>query len=199
MNLADLQYLTASADAGNFARAAKAHGLHPSTISRRIGRLEDELGLTLFERGSFGIRLTGGGRSVMVHVRRALADLDAVHTAGRRRLVDKILRGCKAGRYPGRTANQIRSRHQSEDGQSAQPCGFTDHPRPRRRSNRMKRRDFRVWRKADDDRRKRGLVTRLFAIDTYPALFDHAISKQRKIRNDFSARVTWRLLCWGSN
>jgi DNA-binding transcriptional LysR family regulator len=71
MNLADLQYLTASADAGNFARAAKAHGLHPSTISRRIGRLEDELGLTLFERGSFGIRLTGGGRSVMVHVRRA--------------------------------------------------------------------------------------------------------------------------------
>jgi DNA-binding transcriptional LysR family regulator len=90
MNLADLQYLTASADAGNFARAAKAHGLHPSTISRRIGRLEDELGLTLFERGSFGIRLTGGGRSVMVHVRRALADLDAVHTVGRRRLVDKV-------------------------------------------------------------------------------------------------------------
>jgi DNA-binding transcriptional LysR family regulator len=100
MNLADLQYLTASADAGNFARAAKAHGLHASTISRRIGRLEDELGLTLFERGSFGIRLTGGGRSVMVHVRRALTDLDAVHTAGRRRLVDKILRGAKPGDIP---------------------------------------------------------------------------------------------------
>lgn len=41
------------------------------------------------------------------------------------------------------------------------------------------------WRKADDDHRKRGLVIRLFAIDTYPALFDRAISKQRKIRNDF--------------
>jgi hypothetical protein len=53
----------------------------------------------------------------------------------------------------------------------------------------------RFWRKADDDRWKRGLVIRLFAIDNYPALFDHAISKQRKIRNDFSARVTWRLLC----
>jgi DNA-binding transcriptional LysR family regulator len=100
MNLADLQYLTASADAGNLARAAKAHGLHPSTISRRIGRLEDKLGLTLFERGSFGIRLTGGGRSVIVHVRRALTDLDAVHTAGRRRLVDKILRGAKPGDIP---------------------------------------------------------------------------------------------------
>jgi hypothetical protein len=49
-------------------------------------------------------------------------------------------------------------------------------------------------RKADDDHRS-GLVIRLFAIDTYPALFDHAIGKQRKIRNDFSVRVTWRLSC----
>jgi hypothetical protein len=66
MELRDLRYLAASASAGNFGRAAKSLGFHTSTISRRIGRLEDELGLTLFERGH--VRLTAAGRAVMLHV-----------------------------------------------------------------------------------------------------------------------------------
>ena len=48
----------ASADARNFSRAAEALGLNASTVSRRIGRLEDELGLSLFERSRSGARLT---------------------------------------------------------------------------------------------------------------------------------------------
>jgi len=78
----DLEYLLASAGAGNFSRAAESLGLNTSTISRRIGRLEDELGLALFERGHSGVRLTAGGRAVMLHVRRALAELDAVRRSG---------------------------------------------------------------------------------------------------------------------
>ena len=58
MELLDLNYLVAATDAGNFARAARFLGLHTSTVSRRIGRLEDELGLSLFERGRAGVRLT---------------------------------------------------------------------------------------------------------------------------------------------
>ena len=72
----------ASANAGNFGRAAESLGLNTSTISRRIGRLEDELGLALFERGHSGVRLTAGGKAVMLHVRRALAELDAVRHSG---------------------------------------------------------------------------------------------------------------------
>jgi DNA-binding transcriptional LysR family regulator len=75
--------LSASASAGNFGRAAESLGVQTSTVSRRVARLEDELGLTLFERGHFGIRLTAGGRAVMVHVRRALADFEAVKTSAR--------------------------------------------------------------------------------------------------------------------
>jgi DNA-binding transcriptional LysR family regulator len=84
MELLDLEYLTASASAGNFARAAKTLGLDTSTISRRIARLEDELGLALFERGRSGVRLTAGGKAVMLHVRRALAELDAVRRVASR-------------------------------------------------------------------------------------------------------------------
>lgn len=82
MEIRDLMYLMASANAGNFSRAAKSLGLNTSTVSRRVGRLEDELGLALFERGHSGIRLTTGGRAVMLHVRRALAELDAVKCSG---------------------------------------------------------------------------------------------------------------------
>jgi DNA-binding transcriptional LysR family regulator len=83
MKLRDLEYLIASVAAGNFTRAAKSLGISTSTISRRVGRLEDELGLAVFERGHSGIRLTTGGKAVLTHARRAVAELDAVKYAGR--------------------------------------------------------------------------------------------------------------------
>jgi DNA-binding transcriptional LysR family regulator len=81
-DIIDFRYLSASVELGNFASAAKSLGLNTSAVSRRVARLEDELGLTLFERGRFGVRLTTGGKAVMVHVRRMLADFDAVLRAG---------------------------------------------------------------------------------------------------------------------
>ena len=82
MEIRDLEYLAASATAGNFARAAEAAGISTSTISRRVARLEDELGLALFERGHSGVRLTPGGRAVMQHVRRVLGELEALKSSG---------------------------------------------------------------------------------------------------------------------
>ncbi len=84
IDFVSLRYLSISADAGNFGRAAKTLGVQTSTVSRSVARTEDELGVTLFERGHFGIRLTAAGRAVMVHVRRVLAELDAVRTSGHR-------------------------------------------------------------------------------------------------------------------
>jgi DNA-binding transcriptional LysR family regulator len=82
MDLADLRYVTAAGDSGNFTRAAKGLGVNAPTISRCIGRLEDEPGLTLFERSRADVRLTASGEAVMRHVRRVLADVDAVKSAG---------------------------------------------------------------------------------------------------------------------
>ena len=77
-----MHYLAASADAGNFARAADTLGRNASTLSRRISRLESELGLPLFERRHSGVKLTSAGKAVLVHVRRALAEIDAIKVAG---------------------------------------------------------------------------------------------------------------------
>lgn len=82
MEIRDLMYLEASATAGNFTRAAKSLGINTSTISRRVGRVEDELGLAVFERRHAGVHLTSGGKAVLPHIRRALAELEAIRHAG---------------------------------------------------------------------------------------------------------------------
>ncbi|MDR3526342.1 MAG: LysR family transcriptional regulator [Rhizomicrobium sp.] len=90
IDLDSLRYFSATANAGNFGHAAVQLGVQTSTVSRRISQLEDQLGLTLFERGHFGVRLTSGGRNVMVHVQRALADIDAVISSARSNATGKV-------------------------------------------------------------------------------------------------------------
>jgi len=82
MDIRDLEYLAASAASGNFTRAAESLGINTSAVSRRIARLEDELGLPLFERRHSGVCLTPGGRAVMQRARRILGELEALKIAG---------------------------------------------------------------------------------------------------------------------
>lgn len=83
MELVDLRYLSVVAETGSLSNAAHSLGVKPSTISRRIVRLEDELGVTIFERGSFGTRLTAAGRDLLVRVKRTLDAADAVRRTGK--------------------------------------------------------------------------------------------------------------------
>lgn len=84
MDLMDLRYLSIAVETGSLSSAAETLGVKPSTISRRIIRLEDELGVTIVERGAFGIRLTPAGQRIMVPIRRVLDGLDSVLQAGKR-------------------------------------------------------------------------------------------------------------------
>ena len=77
-----LRYVLIAAGVGTFGEAAKTVGIGTASLSRRISRVEDELGLTLFERSHAGIRLTKAGRAAIVHVRRALGNLDAIMSTG---------------------------------------------------------------------------------------------------------------------
>ncbi|MBL6938224.1 MAG: LysR family transcriptional regulator [Alphaproteobacteria bacterium] len=84
MELIDLRYFIACADTGKLSHAAKAFDVEPSTVSRRISNLEDEFGLSLFERDHGGIRLTSGGQAIVVHARRILSEIDTLKRVGTR-------------------------------------------------------------------------------------------------------------------
>ena len=51
MTLTELRYIVALAQEGNFSRAAESCSVSQPTLSVAIARLEDELGVQLFERG----------------------------------------------------------------------------------------------------------------------------------------------------
>ena len=85
MKIRDLVYAATVAGEGNLTRAAKSLGVTSSTISRRLTRFEDELGLALFERGRSGIRVTPGGLAILHRARRVLAEFDAMKRCGAER------------------------------------------------------------------------------------------------------------------
>src|SRR5215813_2533302 len=71
----------AVADHGSFAAAAERLGVSASTLTRSISTLEDNLGLTLFERSSRGVALTAAAAPVLAETKRMLASLEAVTQA----------------------------------------------------------------------------------------------------------------------
>ena len=62
MELRVLRYFLAVAEEGNITWAAQLLRISQPTLSRQLKQLEEELGVTLFERGSHTITLTEEGR-----------------------------------------------------------------------------------------------------------------------------------------
>jgi len=82
MDLISLRHALAVAEQTSFRRAGSALGVDASAVSRRVRALEDELGVSLFERHAGGARATMAGRRFLDRTRSALAGLDyAVKTA----------------------------------------------------------------------------------------------------------------------
>lgn len=83
MDLIALRYALLAAEHLSFRQAASALEVRQSVVSRRVRTLEDQLGVSLFERHRAGVRLTEAGRRFLQQVRAALSDLDyAVKSAG---------------------------------------------------------------------------------------------------------------------
>ena len=73
MNLRDLQYVVAIAEHGHFGRAAEACHVSQPTLSGQVAKLEEELGVEIFQRAGRTIRPTEAGEEIIAHARRALA------------------------------------------------------------------------------------------------------------------------------
>ena len=78
----DLRAVICVAEAGSFHKAAKALSIGQSAVSRRVARLEDVIGVSLFERHPSGARLTHAGARFVDQMRPVFKDLGvAVETA----------------------------------------------------------------------------------------------------------------------
>jgi len=78
MNPRDFRYLLAVAEHGHFGRAAEACGVSQPTLSVQVRKLEEQLGVVLFERTSKAAVPTAACQALLGHVRAAVAETDAV-------------------------------------------------------------------------------------------------------------------------
>lgn len=92
MEMHQLRYFLAVAQAGSFTGAALVCNVSQPTLSAQLAKLEDELGGLLIERGRHGARLTQRGELFRVRAADALRQLEA----GRAELEE--LAGLKRGR-----------------------------------------------------------------------------------------------------
>lgn len=74
--LSELIAFVESVEANSFSAAARALGTTPSTISKRVAKLEDRLGVRLLQRTTRSLSLTTEGKTYYGRVARLLRDLD---------------------------------------------------------------------------------------------------------------------------
>lgn len=77
MDIEDLRTFVEVADAGGVSPAARRLGVSKSIVSRRLGRLEAELGMLLLARTTRGAALTEAGLTFRDHAARACAEIDS--------------------------------------------------------------------------------------------------------------------------
>ena len=79
-----LRYAVAVADELNFTRAAERLGVSQQVLSEQIRRLEDELGLQVFDRTTRRVRVTSHGRQILDEARAVVGAADALRDRARR-------------------------------------------------------------------------------------------------------------------
>jgi len=83
MNLAELRYIVALARERHFGHAAEACFVSQPTLSVAVKKLEDELGVALFERARHEVRITVAGERVVEQAQRALEAVESVRQVAR--------------------------------------------------------------------------------------------------------------------
>lgn len=79
IELRQLRYLLAAAEAGSFSRAAMRIGIKQSTLSRQILFLEKRLGMKVFERVNRGAVLTPSGKVYLQTARRIVREFEELN------------------------------------------------------------------------------------------------------------------------
>lgn len=83
MNLRDLQYLLAVAETLHFGQAAQRCFVSQPTLSGQIKKLEQSLGVTIFERTRRSVVITPAGQGILAHARIIMEQADAIRQLAR--------------------------------------------------------------------------------------------------------------------
>lgn len=83
MNLRDLKYLIAVAETGHFGKAAKRCFVSQPTLSSQIKKLEDHLGVKVFERTNRSVNITPVGEKIIEHARKSIEQAEAINQIAR--------------------------------------------------------------------------------------------------------------------
>ena len=78
MNILHMKYAVEVARIGSLNKAAGILFIAPPNLSRSIKELENELGITIFERSSRGMGLTAEGEEFVRYAERALRQIDDI-------------------------------------------------------------------------------------------------------------------------
>ncbi|WP_018719782.1 LysR family transcriptional regulator [Arhodomonas aquaeolei] len=78
MDIRQLRYFAAIADAGSITRAAEQLDVAQPALSQHVRQLEEELGTQLLVRSVRGVRLTETGTRLLGHARKLLSDFQAI-------------------------------------------------------------------------------------------------------------------------
>ncbi|HTJ65122.1 MAG TPA: LysR family transcriptional regulator [Alphaproteobacteria bacterium] len=74
----EMEVFVQAAQRGSFAAAAKAMQLTPSAVSRSVARLEDRLGVRLFQRTTRALSLTAEGEIYLTRATGLLSDIEEI-------------------------------------------------------------------------------------------------------------------------
>ena len=78
----DLHVFIAVAESGSFSAAARSLRLSPSTVSKLIARIENRVGVRIFDRSLKAAILTREGEVYLESVRRAVDAIDELQSLG---------------------------------------------------------------------------------------------------------------------
>ena len=78
MTLTELRYIVAVARERHFGRAAETCFVSQPTLSVAVKKLEDELGVTLFERGPGEVSVTPAGQKIVEQAQRVLEEASRI-------------------------------------------------------------------------------------------------------------------------
>ena len=84
-SLTQLEYINAVYKTGHFAKAAELCGITQPTLSMQIQKLEEDLGVVIFDRSKKPVLLTGEGKKIIEQIQTILFEakkLDELVVAG---------------------------------------------------------------------------------------------------------------------